>query len=145
MTESLHKKVSITCASKVGKKVPLDWNCINRAQRGQAASALPRSCSAKCRSFEADCSDSDLTVTGANTDEQRETCTLRNMLSFTGVLGHARTSAKLSRRFRMAEVRGSSPLGSTPKICLFAGKTQEREEGRENNQPSLTPTCHQRN
>src|SRR5215216_2427525 len=86
MTESLHKKVSITCASKVGKKVPPDWNCINRAQRGQAASALPRSCSTKCRSFEADCSDSDLTVTGANTDEQRETCTLRNMLSFTGVL-----------------------------------------------------------
>ena len=82
MTESLHKKVSITCASKVGKKVPLDWNCINRAQRGQAASALPRSCSAKCRSFEADCSDSDLTVTGANTDEQRETCTLRNMLIY---------------------------------------------------------------
>ena len=28
----------------------------------------------------------------------------------------------------MAEVRGSSPLGSTSKICLFAGKTQMAKE-----------------
>src|SRR5215207_11425385 len=33
------------------------------------------------------------------------------------------------RRPRMAEVRGSSPLGSTLFFCCFAGKTQGQEMG----------------
>jgi hypothetical protein len=44
------------------------------------------------------------------------------------------------RRPRMAEVRGSSPLGSTPENVGFAGQIGTARKGREESRPFLTVT-----
>jgi hypothetical protein len=69
---------------------------------------------------------------------------LRTLQSGARLLGLLRLQGPVAqsgeRRPRMAEVRGSSPLGSTPFLSLFAGKTRTRQEGRILLQPCLTVT-----
>ncbi len=59
------------------------------------------------------------------------------LLGFLGFYGPVAQSGE--RRPRMAEVRGSSPLGSTLFFCWFAGKTQRtRNRGQHGPRPSCS-------
>jgi hypothetical protein len=69
---------------------------------------------------------------------------LRTLQSGARLLGLLRLQGPVAqsgeRRPRMAEVRGSSPLGSTLFFCGFAGKLRSEKRAEKTTQPSLTVT-----